>query len=97
VAGYLTVAGVFIKYLSSKNRFRVFNAYGIDDEVMDQLLAGKCRKIIIRETDTGKEYSISMDDFLDESFEEDYEGNGLRHYLPLEHWNHGVFFDDEAA
>lgn len=89
LAGHLN--GVIFKKTvdSNKHKLRTFDAYGIQEDVINRLsdLQGLMPIwVVIQETDTGKDYRSLLDDWLSYGVTRDF-GNGFQRFLGLNHMN----------
>lgn len=62
---------------SRKHKLKIMDAYGIDKYIVEDLRNELCTEIRIRETDTGKILSISMEDFLEHCVTRIFDGEQM--------------------
>lgn len=60
--------------LKSKHLMKIFNGYGIDKHIVDELKELECEKILIREKDTGLVYDCPFEVFLDNCVARNFDG-----------------------
>lgn len=83
IAGELT-DGIYRKVVDSKkHKFRMFNAYGMDKEIMDKL-SGQCDKVRLLEKDTKNIYETDFESFTKNGIQRNYDG--VQVFLPLKFW-----------
>ncbi len=83
IVGHLTDRTYFRSVDSRKHKMRVYNAYGIDLKIMEDL-KGKCDKVCVHETDTGSNYETDYENFISKGIEANYGSRQI--FLPLKHW-----------
>lgn len=66
----------------SKHLFKKGNAWGIDTGVVLSLLENGCKEIKIKDDDTGKIYSTTMEHWMDKSWELDL-GHGKQQFMSI--------------
>lgn len=83
VAGW-TENGIYRKRVKgSKHQLRKPPAYGIDENIFQQLVEDKVTDIRIQDTETMKVYAAPPEVWADRGFLQD-RGHGLQHFLLLE-------------
>lgn len=86
VAGWLK-NGIYYKEVDSrKHKMKIYNAYAISEEILDELVKEETSfsKIRLREKDTGKIYETDAMTFINRSFIKDWDGKQF--FLPLKYW-----------
>ena len=85
VVGHLKDGVYYKEVVESKHKLRNGNAYGIDADILKQLILKKCDKIRLREKDTKRVYEVDLSVFLShKSFVRDYDGE--QRFLPIGEW-----------
>ena len=86
VAGHLK-NGIYYKTVDSRrHKLKNGNAYGIDADILKQLVVKNCEKIRLKESDTNRVYEVDFNVFLsNRSFVRDYDGE--QRFLPIGLWN----------
>lgn len=56
----------------SKHLFRLFDAWGVDTSIVNQLSTEGCTEIRIKDSESGIVYSISLVDFMEHSVEREF-------------------------
>ena len=88
MVGTATKRGVFTKTVQRKKHlFKAIPAYAIQCEVFDRLVEDGIERIIIRESDTGYQYDVAIDVWVEKGIEMD-KGFGLQRFLPLNYMTH---------
>lgn len=85
VCGWLK-DGVYRKEVDSrKHKMKIYNGYGISQDIVHELWQLKCEKIRIKETDTGKVWETSFNTFIGEHSKlANFDGE--QRFLPMNHW-----------
>lgn len=81
--------GVYRKIVDSeKHKMKVYDGYGIDEDIIDQLKAGEeeCKEVRLKEKDTGSVYSVDFATFFDKGIRKTFEGQTAQVFLPLKYW-----------
>lgn len=78
--------GIYRKEVDSrKHKLKNGNAYGIDADILKQLILKNCERIRLREKDTKRVYEVDLSVFLShKSFVRDYDGE--QRFLPIGEW-----------
>ena len=85
--GVLSDKGNFKKKVDSrKHKMKIYNAYGIDERVVNKLKEYGCLNIGIFEMDTNTFFTTDFSNFLNNSFVKDH-GEGKQAFLELKYWN----------
>ena len=84
LAGRL-VDGIYRKkVVRSKHLMRMFNGYGIDNHIVEELEKENCKEIRILETDTGVVWHTALKDFVENMIKKSFDG--LQCFLPNKYW-----------
>ncbi len=65
--------------------FRKFNAWGIDKQVVEELLADGVRNVLIHEVEHNVYYFATLNDYVEHGIEGDY-GHSVQLFLPLKYF-----------
>ena len=85
--GFLLDNGDFIMERNRKKHlFRNFDAYGIQDDVYQKLVASNWVRILLHETDTDKVYSSTREMWALHGDKPMEWGHGPQHFLCLKWW-----------
>lgn len=74
VIGHLKNGNYSKSVVSTKHLMKMFNGYGIDKHIVDQLKDLGCKKITIEEKDTGIVYTCSFEMFLEHCITKNFDG-----------------------
>jgi hypothetical protein len=78
--------GVLTKKVDSRiHKLRIIDGYGIDKSALMIALGNGCRTIVVKETDTGKDYKIGVVEFTKNAKEFDF-GHGKQLALAGRYW-----------
>jgi hypothetical protein len=78
--------GIFKKKVRySKHLFRTIPSWGIDTQILKGLGQQGVTLIEIYDTETKKTYFSTLENFMTNSFEDNF-GYGTQRFLPLEYW-----------
>lgn len=74
VCGWIGEDGNYRKNVDSrKHKLRIMDAYGIDEDIVQELIKEGVKEIRIRETDTGVILSTSMENYMEHSVTRNFE------------------------
>ena len=76
----------FLKVISNRAIFKKANAWGIQTETLDWLLAQGIELIWLYNRDTNQFYTIDMETFLDKSFQHTFPNQGTQCLCPLKNF-----------
>lgn len=83
--GQIINGNLIKKVKKSKHLHRATQSWAIDSATIEQY-KNEINNIIILDQETGTEYNVSINSFLQNSFEKDY-GFGRQRFLPLKYWS----------
>lgn len=79
--------GIFRKQVDSRrHKMKIFECYGIDSKIIQDLAKNNCTEVKIKETDTGHIYASPFSLWQSEGFEKDF-GDGKQTFLSMKHYN----------
>ena len=84
LAGYLK-DNIYRKQVNSKkHKMKIYDAYGISSNIVVELEKEGCEEIRIKETDTEIIYRTSLDNFIKNGIERNFDGQQI--FLPLKYF-----------
>lgn len=78
------IGDTLFRNVTTKHFMRVLDGYGIQEDAMRQLVSRGVHKIVIKETDTGKQWESLESDWALHGKSADY-GNGKQRFLSLKY------------
>ncbi|KKC30915.1 hypothetical protein [Caldanaerobacter subterraneus] len=79
--------GIFYKKVKTRQKLKILDTYGIEASVVEDLKERGCKKIVIKEEDTGKEHKIAFETFYNKAIRKTFGNSSYQFYLPLKYWN----------
>ena len=78
------IGDTLFKNVTTKHFMRVCDGYGIQESAFGKMIASGVKKIVIKETDTGRQWESTMEDWNIHSKSADY-GNGKQRFVSLKY------------
>lgn len=78
------IGDTLFRDVTSKHFMRVVDGYGIQESALTKLQIGNITKIVIKETDSGKQWESKVSDWTEHGKSADY-GNGKQRFLSLKY------------
>lgn len=85
LAGEL-IGDIFYKRVNTSQKLKILDTYGIEASVVESLRERGCKKIIVKEEDTRKEYKIDFETFYNKAIRKTFGNSSYQFYLPLRCW-----------
>ncbi len=83
--GTLFADGIYRKEVDSKkHRMKIYDGYGIEEDIIQELREKGCVEIRIRETDTGRLLKTPFSEWLEHGIVADHQS--IQRFLPLKHF-----------
>lgn len=85
--GMLEGGTLTLERSKKKHFYRKLNAYGMDKQILMELLPElECQEITIHEKETDDYYTADLETFQKRALPNHYRGHGAQLFLPLRYW-----------
>lgn len=83
LVGKLFDDGIYRKQVvSTKHKMKIYNGYGIEEEIIKDLTEKNCKEIRIKELDTGDLYKSPFSEWLEHGIVADHQS--IQRFLPID-------------